>query len=294
MMGGDVTVSTEYGKGSTFTIRLPAWVSKARTEPAPEPGAARSRPAPRVRGTVLVIDDDPTVRDLLRRFLEKEGFGVEAASGGEEGLRMARELRPHAITLDVMMPGMDGWAVLAALKADSDLDSIPVIMLTIIDDKSMGYALGASEYLTKPVDRERLCSVLEKYCQKEGEPRHALVVEDDRDTREMLRRLLERDGWAAAEAENGRAAIECMEARRPDLLLLDLMMPEMDGFQVVDEIRRREEWRSIPIVVITAKDITAEDRLRLSDYVRAILQKGAYEYRDLLAEIRDLMRASVG
>jgi PAS domain S-box-containing protein len=291
MMGGDVTVESEYGVGTTFTIRLPTEVIERKAEPMPVT-ESRFKPVLEGASTVLVIDDDPQARDLMQRFLSKEGFRVETASDGERGLHLARELRPDAITLDVLMPEMDGWTVLTALRADPDLADIPVIMLTIVDAKNRGYALGVSEYLTKPVDRERLVAVLRKY-RSAPPPLHALVVEDDAATREMLRRVVEEEGWAVAEAENGQAALERVAETQPGLILLDLMMPKMDGFEFVEELRQHEDWRSIPIVVVTAKDLTAEDRLRLNGYVEKILRKGAYNREELLADVRDLVAASV-
>jgi CheY-like chemotaxis protein len=192
------------------------------------------------------------------------------------------------ITLDVMMPGMDGWAVLTALKADANVADIPVIMLTIVDDKNLGYALGAADYLTKPIDRERLAIILQKY-RCAHPPCTVLVVEDDADTCDTLRRMLEKEGWTVSEAENGRVALAQIAARRPDVVLLDLMMPEMDGFEFVAELRKRQEWRTIPVVVVTAKDLTPEERQRLSGHVEKILQKTAYRREDLLREVRDLM-----
>ncbi|MEW6365604.1 MAG: response regulator [Acidobacteriota bacterium] len=294
LMGGDISVESEIGKGSTFTVRLPARVGREVAEPSvaePEavtPVAEVAAPISRV----LVIDDDPTVRDLLRRFLTKEGFRVECAASGPEGLRLAQEHHPDAITLDVMMPGMDGWAVLTALKAVPDLAEIPVVMLTIVDDRSLGFALGASDYLTKPIDRERLVSVLKRYAARHHEG-IVLVVEDDANTREMLRRLLQKEGWKVAEAENGRVALDRVAECTPALILLDLMMPEMDGFEFVAEMRKREDWRSIPVVVVTAKDLTLDDILRLNGYVQKILQKGAYTRDQLLDEVRDLVAACV-
>ena len=289
MMGGDITLESEVGKGSTFTIALPAAVGAPTPQLTPQ-ADAKAQAVPEGTNTVLVIDDDPAVRDLLQRFLNKEGFRVASAAGGEEGLRLASALHPAAITLDVLMPGMDGWAVLTALKADPELADIPVIMLTIVDDKNLGYALGAADYLTKPIDRDRLVAVLQKYGCAQS-PCLVLVVEDEAATREMLRRTLEKEGWTVREAEHGRVALERVAEHRPDMILLDLLMPEMDGFEFIAELRTHEAWRAIPIVVITAKDLTEEDRQRLDGYVKRILQKGAYNHEALLREVRELVVA---
>jgi CheY-like chemotaxis protein len=294
MMGGDITVESRIGVGATFTMTLPVKVVDPKVETAPileEPETSYPQP-PAGASVVLVIDDDLRVHDLLRRSLAKEGFRVEVASSGEEGLRMARQYRPEAITLDVMMPGMDGWAVLAALKADPDLADIPVIMLTIVDNQNMGYSLGAAEYLAKPIDRDRLASVLRKYA-GEGQTRSALVVDDEQEARDLLRRLLESDGWYVATADNGRLAIEKLKEAKPAVILLDLMMPEMDGFQFVDELRKQPDWRDIPVVVITAKDLTPEERLRLNGHVGIVLQKGAYQTEELLRETGRLVAGRI-
>ena len=291
MMGGGITVESEHGKGSTFTIKLPAVVRDPRAPQAAEIEATLE-PVSADASTVLVVDDDPAARELLQRTLNKAGFRVESAADAEEGLRLARALHPDAITLDVMMPGMDGWAALAALKADPELAGIPVVMLSIVDDKNKGYALGAADYMTKPIDREQLVSILNRY-RHTGAPCPALVVEDDDTTRALLRHLLEQEGWQVREAENGRAALAAVASEHPRLILLDLMMPEMDGFQFVEELQRQHAHHTIPIVVITAKDITVEDRLRLSGYVEKILEKGALDREELLREVHELVQACV-
>jgi len=289
LMGGEIFVESIYCRGSTFTIRLPAFVCEQRPEEEPAEVPHTVSPESSSR-TVLVIDDDPVVRDLLRRFLVKEGYHVFCAAGGEEGLRMARELRPDTITLDVAMPRMDGWEVLNALKADETTAVIPVIMLTMVDEKNLGYALGATEYLMKPLDRERLLGVLRR-CQHDAE-RPVLIVEDNESTREYMRRILEQEGWKTIRTENGLAGIEKLREQLPSIIILDLMMPEMDGFQFLQTIRAREEWRAIPVIVITAKTLTAEDRRQLNGYVTKIVQKGMYSREELLLEVGNMLRTA--
>ena len=298
IMGGDVTVHSVPGEGSIFTIKLPAMVSEVKSEAAGEAAAGAIASAEISGGDnaellppatcVLVIDDDPVQRDLIQRFLIKEGFAVRTAASGQEGLRLAGQLRPVAITLDVMMPEMDGWSVLSALKADAELCDIPVIMLTMVDDPERGFALGAADYATKPVDRTRLSQLLNKHTCPDP-PSPVLLVEDDPVIRELTRAILEKEGWKVIEAENGRVALECMERMRPSLILLDLMMPEMDGFEFAATVRKHQEWRSIPIVVVTAHDLSSEERRRLNGYVEKILQKTDDSHESLLHQLRDLL-----
>ncbi|MBD2022056.1 response regulator, partial [Leptolyngbya sp. FACHB-36] len=296
MMGGDIRVVSEVGVGSTFTMCLPIEVPETIVldTPIDTPKLTKTISLPAApTATVLVIDDDASVRDLMMRYLSKEGFRVETASSGEEGLHLARSLRPDAITLDVMMPRMDGWAVLTQLKAEPDLAMIPVIVLTMVDNKNYGFTLGASDYLTKPIDYKRLVTLLGKYRPKDAPPErveaHVLIVEDDLQTREMFYRILAKEGWTVSAAENGRVALAALDETTPDLILLDLMMPHMDGFQFITELRRQSRFRHIPVVVITAIDLTPADRLRLNGYVEQVLQKGKFSRDVLLREVRDLV-----
>lgn len=295
MMGGDVTVESALGEGSTFIIRLPVAGVPTQTRQAPPTESVSAANQAGVKGipTVLVIDDDATARELMRRFLDQQGLGMAEAASGEEGLRLAKELRPALIMLDVMMPGMDGWAVLTALKADPELAQIPVIMATFLDEEQMGYALGATDFLTKPINRDYLSQLLKKY-RCAHPPCPVLVVEDHSELRELMRRMLEQEGWTVAEAGNGREALERVAENRPELIVLDLMMPEMDGFSFLEELRRQAAWRSIPIVVVTAMDLTAEDRSRLNGYVQYIVQKGPRAREDLLQELGDRIAACLG
>ena len=298
MMGGDVTVRSIAGEGSTFTIKLPAIVTipdavaeadesdndihivstdRRDTDPAPAPSTC-----------VLVIDDNAAQRDLMRRFLIKEGFCVRCAGSGEEGLRLAKEMLPIAITLDVMMPEMDGWSVLKSLRADPELAAVPVIMLTMVDDPKRGYAFGATDYLTKPVNRHRLTRILKQYsC--DNPPCPVLLVEDDAVMRASMRQMLEKNGCRVTEAGNGKVALARMAEERPSLIFLDLLMEVMDGFAFAEQVRIHPEWRSIPIVVVTAHDLTIAERKRLNGRVDTILQKEGSTKDELLSKVLDAL-----
>ena len=285
MLGGNVAVESEPGRGSTFTITLPADAgSVAATSPETLPDAG-------VLGTVLIIEDERVMQDLLRQELAQRGYRVLTAAGGIEGLRLAREVRPDAITLDVIMPDLDGWSVLRALKDDPDLRSIPVILVTILREREMGYALGATDLLTKPIDAEALARSLERYCKIEDA--EILVVDDDPATRDVLRRTLVKAGWRIAEVPSGPAFLDALERSRPAVVLLDLMMPSMDGFEVLEAMGQRDEWREIPVLVVTAKDLSDKEADWLRTRVERIFQKGAYDRARLTQVVGEMVNRRI-
>ena len=266
LLGGEVTVASEVGRGSTFRVRLPD-APQVRHD-----AIDAIADLPRAQGTVvLAIDDDPLVHELLARTLEPHGMRLVSASNGREGLEFARRLQPSAITLDVMMPDMDGWAVLAALKADPATKAIPVAMLTIVDGEPRGKAMGASAWLLKPIDRRRLLDVVQTMVGFAGE---VLVVDDDEALRELAVRVLSERGCTVRSARDGEEALLEMRAKPPGLVLLDLMMPNMDGFQLLEVMRADPSLASIPVVVLSAMDLDASDRERLSG-AKKVLAKGA-------------------
>ena len=293
MLGGDIRVASEPGRGSTFTIELPRMGRAADGVPEDPPAGTAEGPAEtasnpaQARACVLVIDDSPEARELIHRSLSKEGFQVLEAASGESGLTLARAHHPDVITLDVMMPHMNGWQVLASLKADPQLSDIPVVLLSVVENKEIGLALGATDCLTKPIDWPKLNGLLDRLI-THAEPGHILVVDDDLASNDLARRLLERDGWRIRTASNGREALLSVQDQLPALIVLDLMMPEMDGFSFSETLRTDPRYSQIPIVVLTSKSLTPDDHRRLNGQVNDILVKGSTSRLDLLATVRRL------
>jgi signal transduction histidine kinase/DNA-binding response OmpR family regulator len=289
MLGGDVAVESMPGKGSSFTLTLPA-VCPAAT-PQVTTSSVPARPADAL-GTVLIIDDEEPAHELLERELASAGFYILHAAGGREGLKLAKQARPDVITLDIIMPDLDGWSVLKALKADPELCNIPVVLVTIMGDRDLGFALGAADYITKPLDRDLLMRAVGRHV-RSGDRAQVLVVDDDPKTRDMLRRTLQKAGWTVAEAANGCEALEALERAKPALVLLDLLMPGMDGFEVLERLNGDSTWREVPVIIVTAKDLTPDDVDRLNGRVAKVLQKGAYQRRDLVRDIRAMIARQV-
>ncbi|MBV9670309.1 MAG: response regulator [Acidobacteriales bacterium] len=286
MLGGEITVRSRPGEGSTFAVTLPR-----RSVAAVQASQRASEPAEKPKGPcVLVIDDDDATHEMLGRLFSREGFELLSAYNGEQGIALAKSSDPVAIVLDILMPGMDGWAVLSQLKSDPKTADIPAIVASVVQERHLAISLGAADYLPKPIDRGRLVGTLSRYCSDSGT---ILVVDDDATSRELLRRSACRDGWTVIEAENGREALAAIESRRPDVILLDLLMPTMDGFEFLRELRAREQGTSqhIPVIIVTSKDLTEEERQALSSSVRQIMSKGDDIGVDILGEVRAAARA---
>jgi CheY-like chemotaxis protein len=274
MLGGTIEVTSKPGEGSSFIMTLPDQPIAA-SAPAAAALPVSAAPDEGTGLTVLVVDDDPAVHDLLTAALAKENYRLLHARDGAEALEILRKTPPDIVTLDVMMPKIDGWSVLGVMKSDPALDHIPVIMVTIVDDRNLGYSLGASEFMTKPIDRSRLLSLVRRFAGHEAQAR-VLIVDDDPEVRDIVRSTLEGSGLKTFQAVNGRAAIEWLKSHPPpSLILLDLMMPEMDGFEFLDRVQDQDRLVDVPIVVLTAKELTEQERTLLAERTLLVLSKGA-------------------
>lgn len=279
LLHGTVDVSSEVGKGTVFTVEVPVR-HVAREMVISEDGTSRPKD---VHGAVLVVDDDPSVRDVVERILVKEGFTVITAKDGQEALDKAKTFKPAAILLDVMLPVVDGWNVLRTLRNDPETADIPVIMQTLLDEERFAYAHGASGYLKKPVARSRLINALIDATKSTGQ---VMLIDDDPEARDRMARILRRDEWTVIEKANGREALEALETVTPDLILVDLVMPEMDGHAFIAKVRENEKWAGIPMIVLTAEDIEGADIRALESFTADIIQKGSMPLTELVANLR--------
>ncbi|MGH2468884.1 MAG: response regulator, partial [Chloroflexota bacterium] len=289
--GGRISVESALGHGSRFVVALPR---RAAVSDAPPALAADGTP-PLAAGDgqplVLVVEDDARVASLLNLYLTRGGYRAVVADSGAAALENARRLHPLAITLDILLPGLDGWEVLRELKSDPATRDIPVVVVSVLDDEQMGQALGAADYLVKPVDRAALLARLERYAftskVKQNEVR-VLVVDDDPAALRLLAGILEPLGFSVSTASGGAEAIALARAQVPDLMLMDLMMPDVSGFEVIDALKAEPKTARVPILVISARDMTAEDKDRLNGHVAAIFRKDSELRVQLLPWLEDL------
>ena len=293
LLGGDLRLESRLGEGSTFILELPRALAPVKpSETASE--VLESRLPAHGRRVVLAIDDDPEALRLIEQNLKGAPFEVITAQTGESGLRLAKALKPNAITLDILMPHMDGWIVLRTLKMDPETHDIPVVVLSFIDNKALGFSLGAARYLTKPIDRVELVETLTQLCGEEALAQGSvLIVDDDPDARTLYRQVLEREHCRYEEANDGEAAIRAMEEHPPTLVILDLMMPRVDGFEVLAYMRANPRTAQVPVIVVTAKQLTSEDQARLAGAQRVIVKDGSM-VSTLLRDLKEVLGELLG
>ena len=287
--GGGVRLESELGKGSVFTLSLPVAGPVAADPPAAERGVVAGAIAPDNRPLILVVEDNAPDAELVTHIVERGGFRTEIARTGIEALDMARALKPVAILLDIVLPGLDGWEVLAQLKRDETTSAIPVVVVSVVDDPELGAALGALDYVVKPIRANELLARLSQFKFKRTlghENIRVLVVDDETAQRELLAGVLESAGFAVIQAASGREAIQLAVAVKPDLVLLDLMMPDVSGLDVVRALRADATTQTTPIMILTAKELTEANKSHLNGHVSAILSRGSTGAFDLLEHLQ--------
>ena len=296
--GGVIGVESTLGAGSTFTFTLPltgaappVCIVREDTAPVPRVEAAVTGPL------ILVIEDDPKAADLLRIYLTEAGYTVDIARDGSEGLAKIKQCAPDAVILDVLLPQVDGWAFLTHVKADPATRGVPVIITSIIDQKGKGFALGAADYLVKPIQRGELLKTLGTFnllSKVQTVPVKILVIDDDPKAVELVATALEPEGFRVLRAFDGETGVALAETERPDLIILDLLMPGMNGFEVLDHLAQSPLTRQLPIIICTVKQLTAEDKQRLHGKIAQLAQKAALSQKDVAAMVKDALRRTLG
>ncbi len=307
LMGGEINVASEPGKGSVFTIILPTENSPKIEDPkkkqtefpfgsgSEDSGLALDEnrvPNLDCRDVIIAFEDDPVAQDLMRRLMELEGLHVEIVDNIETGKRLIKRLSPIAVTLELHGNKMNGWNILKGLREDPDFDEIPIVVLSELDDVDLAKKMGADSYFKKPVDWDKLFRFLKPYRSLDKNP-HILIVEDDRASRETLRRILNMEGWSVLEAPNGTVALEMINKKKPDLILLDFVLPEINGCDLITKIRSLEGMLEVPTLILSGKDLTESEKRNLQNKVAGTLKKGAYTKSELLAMIGRLLKDSM-
>lgn len=291
ILGGDIAVESEYGQGSVFTIDLPK-VCEPHADIVVQNRKLKTLPAEQVHNdkkSILIIDDDPNIHEAIDAEIRPEGFITLHAYDGVEGVKLAKKHKPDLILLDIVMPIMDGWSTLVSLKSEIAIKDIPVIMLSVVKDKDLGYALNASDFLIKPPSKNILLGVINKHLHGLGSGQTTImVVDDDAAMRKLLNRFLTKNGWSVIEAGDGKEALDYLESKSklPSLILLDLNMPIMDGFGVLNAMQKNSIWQKIPVIIITAKDLSTKEKITLTGKVKTLISKSNFSRKDLIEVIR--------
>ncbi len=294
MHEGEIGLESEVGVGSTFHFSIPTW---EQPQPQPPAGGAEADAVRDEGRLLLAIDDDLNVIQLYERYLQGEGWRLVALTDPAQAVEKARQLKPQAITLDIMMPGHSGWDVLQALKSDPETRDIPILVCSIVEDSERGFRLGAADYLVKPILPEDLRQALERLSQQQGRSlRRILIIDDNPDDLRLMDKLLGQEGgFQTILADDGPSGLQALEDNPPDAILLDLFMPEMDGFAVLEALQANPQWRSIPVLLLTGGDLTPQQRQKLDEFGLQLLQKNSLSREEILQHLqKELKRVTNG
>jgi CheY-like chemotaxis protein len=308
MLGGDLVVESTFGKGSLFTLNIPIVFTVdavKETKPAPMSTApsmpkdikgmpivqAVARTIGPDSGTkILCIDDDPDATEILRSYLVPDGYNVTVAFSGDEGIKIARTMKPALITLDIMMPQKDGWQVLRELKRDPSTKDIPVIIHSMIDNKPLAMSLGAIDVMPKPVDSRQLLQRVQLAVKSDDQ--FVLVVDDNKDYTQAMKEMLELEGFRVHVANSGEEALEELKNAIPAVIFLDVVMPGMDGFQVVRRLQSNEAWRRIPVVILSGKELTDRERDMLQSSIKEVMNKEDFSKEAIASTIKRILTSA--
>jgi PAS domain S-box-containing protein len=292
--GGHITVESEWGKGSTFRFRIPMIVAGEVVDSADQLIRVVGEPAVLPNGEkplVLIIEDNVQAGQLIQLYLEEAGYRTEIARDGAEGIEKAKQLKPSIITLDMIMPIKDGWQVLKELKRHPICKDIPIIIISITDEKKLGFSMGAVDYFVKPVNKDELLNAISKVplrIQKQKEHPKVLIIDDDKTAAELIQVILEAEGYEVIKTMNGKDGVRMAGSENPDLIILDLIMPDISGFNVAYQLKQQPATRNTPIIILTSMDVDEDTKEQMEGFITTIMSKSRFTKKDLLREINSI------